>query len=675
LLFKQREQSIAGLLAVFNPELSAFSGRRPIITGMRYVEALVAGAAYHGDEALTYSSADPLSEGSIVTVPLRNKHVLGVVLREVQKPSFAAKEIIGEADLPPLPSQLLRLMHWMKEYYPSSYGVITQQFLPKDLPKKAVPAVTFKERELAELPTLTQDQSNVIKEVNGPGTYLLHGETGTGKTRVYMELAKKSLDAGKSAIILTPEIGLTSQLERDFYHVFKDRVVVIHSQLTDVTRHRLWVSLLRQEEPVIIVGPRSALFAPVRKIGFIAVDEAHEPAYKQDQSPYYHASRVASKLAELHQAPIILGSATPLVTDYYMAEAKKRPILRMEQTARGGDTSNRVISVVDLRDRNKFTKKSHLSDELINAITDTLKKGEQSLLFLNRRGTARIVQCDQCGWQAACPHCDLPLVYHGDTHSMRCHTCDYNASTPLSCPECHNPSVVFKSIGTKAIVDEVTRLFPDAKVMRFDTDNKKSERIEQHYDAVKNGEVDILIGTQTLAKGLDLPKLGLVGVIIADTSLYFPDFSAEERTYELLSQVLGRVGRGHRASKAVLQTYNPDSPLLKAILEKDWPTFYNKELAERKAYTFPPYCYLLKLTCRRATQKSTEQAANKFVSELRRTGFKIAIDGPAPSFHERIQNKFQWQVIVKSKDRRELIKVIHMLPSGWSHDIDPMNLL
>lgn len=642
---------------------------------MRYVEVLVAGAAYHGDEALTYSSSDPLDEGSIVTVPLRNKQVLGVVLKEVPKPSFAAKSVVGKADLPALPSQILALMHWMKDYYPSSYGVITQQFLPKELPKKDVPPVTFQEQEASDLPPLTSDQASVVESVQEPGTYLLHGETGTGKTRVYIELARKSLQAGKSAIILTPEIGLTSQLERDFYHVFKDRVVVIHSQLTDVTRHRLWVSLLRQEQPVVIVGPRSALFAPLHKIGFIAVDEAHEPAYKQDQSPYYHASRVASMLASLHKAPIILGSATPLVTDYFMAEAKGRPILRMEQTARGGDTSDRIISVVDLRDRSKFTKKSHLSDELIAAMTDTLKKGEQALLFLNRRGTARIVQCDQCGWQAACPHCDLPLVYHGDTHSMRCHTCDYHASTPLSCPECHNPSVVFKSIGTKAIVDEVERLFPDAKIMRFDTDNKKSERIEQHYDAVKNGEVDVLIGTQTLAKGLDLPKLGLVGILIADTSLYFPDFSAEERTYQLLSQVLGRVGRGHRASKAVLQTYNPESPLLEAILKKDWPTFYAKELTERKTFMFPPYCYLLKLTCRRATQKSTEAAANKFVDELRHSGLKIAIEGPAPSFHERIQNKFQWQVIIKSKDRRELIKVIDMLPSGWSHDIDPMNLL
>lgn len=639
------------------------------------MEVLVAGAAYHGGEALTYSNEQPLDQGSIVVVPLRNRRVLGVVINSVSKPSFAVKSILGPADLPPLPKPLIELMAWMKSYYPSSYGIITQQFMPKDLPKKPVDPASAPPLDAINLPPLTKDQEHVLSDIKGPGAYLLHGETGTGKTRVYIELAKRSIAAGKSAIILTPEIGLTSQLANDFRHVFQDRVVVIHSQLTEVTRQRLWVSILKQKEPLVILGPRSALFSPIAAVGFIAVDEAHETAYKQDQSPYYHASRVASKLAELHRAPIILGSATPLVTDYYMAEAKGRPILRMEQTARQDVSNESSVSVVDLRDRSKFTKKSYLSDELISAVSATLQQDEQTLLFLNRRGTARVIFCEQCGWQAACPHCDLPLVYHGDTHSMRCHTCEYKSATPLSCPVCHNASIVFKSIGTKAIVDEVGRLFADARIMRFDNDNKKTERIEQHYDAVKNGDVDIIIGTQTLAKGLDLPKLGLVGVVIADTSLYFPDFSAEERTYELLSQVLGRVGRGHRAGKAIVQTYAPDSPLLKAILNKDWQTFYQKELEERKTFLFPPFCYLLKLTCRRASLASAQQTASKFANELSRSGLRIRIEGPAPAFHERIQNKYQWQVVVKAKDRRELIKVVEMLPSGWSYDIDPMNLL
>lgn len=642
---------------------------------MNYLEVLVAGATYHGHEALTYSSEEKLQQGSIVSVPLRNKQALGVVTKLCQKPTFAVKAVVSQPDLPILPEKSLQLLYWMKEYYPSSLGIITQQFLPKELPKKPVaivhPAIT-KEKEL---PPLTEDQKAALEKINKPGSYILHGETGTGKTRVYLELAKQSVQSNRSVVILTPEIGLTSQLAHDFRTSFGEKVVVIHSQLTEVTRQRLWVSMLKQTSPVIVIGPRSALFSPLKNIGLIVMDESHETAYKQDQSPYYHATRVASVLAELHKAPFIMGSATPLVSDYFMATAKKRPIIRMEQTAVVTTTNEKEIIVVDLRDRSQFTKKSYLSDELIKSISTSLSSGEQTLLFLNRRGTARIILCEQCGWQAACPHCDLPLVYHGDRHAMQCHTCSYTASCPSSCPNCHNVSVIFKSIGTKAIVDDVTRLFPGARIMRFDTDNKKSERIDQHYDSIKKGEVDILIGTQTLAKGLDLPKLSLVGVIIADTSLYFPDFSATERTYQLLSQVIGRVGRGHRKSKVVLQTYDPSSPLLKSVITKDWTSFFKKEIEERETYLFPPFCHLLKLSCKRASYSSAERVAKSFAKELVGQRLRIQIEGPAPSFHERVQNKYQWQIVVKSKDRRELIKVIHLLPSGWSYDIDPMNLL
>lgn len=642
---------------------------------MRYLEVLIAGAMFHGQEALTYSHERPLARGTVIVAPLRNKEVLGIVTREVSKPAFSVKPLVSVPAWPALPTYTLELLMWMKEYYPSPFGIITQLFLPKGVPKKPVDIPVFTTTPQTELPELTPEQRAALGQVKGAGLYLLHGETGSGKTRLYIELAKQSIAAGKSALILTPEIGLTSQLAEDFRQVFKDNVIVLHSQLTQVTRQRLWVSLLQQEKPVIVIGARSALFSPLRSIGFIAIDEAHETAYKQDQAPYYHASRVASKLAALHKAPIILGSATPLVSDYYLAEAKQRPILRMSQTARATYSDETKLTVVDLRDRTKFTKKSYLSDQLIAALSDRLRRNEQSLLFLNRRGTARVIFCEKCGWQAVCPHCDIPLIYHGDYHIMRCHSCEFRSQSPSSCPNCHNASIIFKSIGTKAIVDEVQRLFPDARIKRFDTDNKKTERIEQHYTAVKAGEVDILIGTQTLAKGLDLPQLSLVGVIIADTGLYFPDFSAQERTYQLLSQVIGRVGRGHRTGEAIIQTYTPDSPLLKAILTKNWEAFYQNEMRERKAFIFPPFCYLLKLTCRRASADSAEQAAKNFAEVIRSSSLRVIVEGPAPSFHERIQNKYGWQLVLKAKDRQQLLQIIAMLPSGWSYDIDPMNLL
>ena len=642
---------------------------------MTYVEVLVADAAYHGNEALTYSSNEPLHAGQLVLVPLRKKQVLGIVVDQVRKPSFAVKPVVSVAALPSLPKALLSLLAWMREYYPAPLGVITQLFLPKALPKKPVPLTSLPVSPASDLPPLTNDQTEALAKITGAGLHILHGETGTGKTRVYIELTQAALQRGTSALILTPEIGLTSQLANDFRAVFGERVAVVHSGLTEAQRERTWQYLLEQAEPMVVIGARSALFSPIGKLGLIVIDESHETAYKQDQAPYYHAASVAAKLAALHPAALVLGSATPLVSDYAIATAKQRPIVRMIHTAASTETAEKNVKVVDLRERANFSKSPYLSNELIAAMRSAIQKGEQSLLFLNRRGTARVVMCQDCGWQALCPHCDLPLVYHGDEHFMRCHSCEFKAPAPTSCPNCHGTSVIFKSIGTKAVAEEAARLFPEARVQRFDTDNKKSERLDQHYDAVRAGSVDILIGTQTLAKGLDLPKLSLVGVIIADTSLYFPDFSAQERTYQLLGQVLGRIGRGHRQSTAVIQTYAPDSPLLQSVITKDWDTFYTRELTERKQFLFPPYVYLLKLTCSRASSKAAQTGAETFMRTTLAEVGGIAMEGPTPSFHEKVQNKYVWQVVVKAKRRSQLLEVIKRLPSGWNYDIDPMNLL
>lgn len=650
----------------------------PYNATMHYIEVLVADSSYHGTEALTYQSETSLSRGALVRVPLKKSIVLGVVTAvNVKKPRFATRSVTHLPALEPLPPQTIDLMLWMYAFYPSPLGAVVQQFFPKDLPKKEIEPLHFANIE-ASLPPLTQDQQQAVASMQPTGIHLLHGDTGTGKTRVYMELAKQVLASGKSAIVLTPEIGLTSQLATNFEQYFGSRVIVMHSQLTEATRKKIWLTILQQTEPVIVIGPRSALFAPLHNIGLIVVDESHDSAYKQDKSPYYNTAHVAGKLAALHKAPLVLGSATPSVADYYIAEQKDRPIMRMTTTAASNtDNKDNVadITVVDLRDHAKFTKKSHLSDILIAAVEKELSEGGQVLLFLNRRGTARVVMCENCGWQADCPHCDLPLVYHSDSHSMRCHSCNYNTKPPMSCPICNNASIVFKSIGTKAIAEEAARLFPEASIQRFDTDNTKSERIENHYADIRAGKVDIIIGTQTLAKGLDLPQLALVGVIIADTSLYVPDFSSQERTFQLLNQVIGRVGRGHRDGKAIIQTYNPDSAVLKAVLQKDWDTFYSRELQEREQFMFPPFCYMLKIWCRRATAKSAQSTAEKCARTIRELGLRVTVEGPTPSFHEKVAGKYEWQLIIKSKNRGNLLSVVAALPAGWSHDIDPINLL
>ncbi len=644
---------------------------------MYYYEVIVNSPSYKGREALTYQSETKLADGSIVQVPLRRATALGIVARSASKPRFATKPIENTLDLPAMPNQLTKLAAWLSTYYPSGLGSIGQQFVPKSLTNTTTleesPPLT--PHIIETLPALTDEQNKVISSISKPDTYTLHGETGTGKTRVYIELAQRTLSAGRSVIILTPEISLTPQLARNFKSAFGEQVLVTHSRLTEKQRRQIWLQILSASVPLLVIGPRSALFTPLKDLGLIVMDESHEPSYKQEQSPHYLTSKVAAKLAELHGAALVLGSATPSISDYFMASQRNKPVLRMTSLAQPNAYKPPAIEIVDLRNRSSFTRSPYLSDQLLGGIDSALRAGEQSLLFLNRRGTARIILCDQCGWQAVCEHCNLPLTYHGDSHIMRCHTCGHTEHAVTSCPVCRNPKIILKSIGTKAIVDTISSIFPSARVQRFDTDNKKSERIEQHYMSILSGNIDIIVGTQILAKGLDLPKLSVVGVVIADTSLNFPDYTADERTYQLLRQVIGRVGRGHRESSVILQTYDPSNFIVQAAANNAWGEYYERELAIRQKFLFPPFCFILKLTCRRASSDAARKKAEEFADTLRDMRVRVLIDGPSPTLHEKVGNKYQWQLIIKAKQRSELIKIIEALPSDWSYDIDPLNLL
>lgn len=645
---------------------------------MNYYLVWVRSIKYRGHEPLTYSSAQSLAPGQLVRVALQKEQVLGFVERAVNKPSFACKPVDFAYDLPSLPAQTIDLARWLMAFYATTLGTATAQILPADLSAKTAAALEsiIVNTSSTTLPPLNEGQLDVVDKITKPDTYLLHGKTGSGKTRVYVELAQRTIAADKSVMVLTPEISLTSQLAGSFRAVFGEQVIVLHSQLTPAQRQKAWLQILATSVPLVIIGPRSALFTPVNNLGLLVIDEAHEPAYKQEQAPYYHARSVASMLARLHDAPLVIGSATPSVSDYFLAEQYQKPILRITQLAALQDAAPVDVRIIDLKDRTLFTRSPRLSQALLDAIQGSLNRGEQSLVYLNRRGTARIVLCENCGWQALCPHCDLPLVYHADSSSFRCHTCGYHEPIVTSCPNCHHPSVVFKSFGTKAITDELAKLFPHARIQRFDTDNKKSESFQEHYDAVKAGEVDILVGTQLLAKGLDLPKLSTLGIVLADSSLSMPDFSARERTYQLLSQALGRIGRGHVAGTAVVQTYHPDSQLIRDAIDDNWDDFYKSELQERRTYHFPPFYYLLKLTCRRTSYKSAESAAIKLKDQITAAIPGLEIDGPTPSFYEKLAGKYQAQLVLRTTQRSKLLDAIKLLPhSGWSYDIDPTNLL
>jgi primosomal protein N' (replication factor Y) len=304
-----------------------------------------------------------------------------------------------------------------------------------------------------------------------------------------------------------------------------------------------------------------------------------------------------------------------------------------------------------------------------------LENREQVLVFLNRRGSARLVLCEKCGWQALCPNCDVALTYHQDEHQMRCHSCDFRQAPPTACPDCGASELVFKSIGTKALESEIARLYPRARVSRFDRDTARNERLHLQHDALRKGDVDILIGTQAVAKGFDLPQLSVVGVIQADSGLQIPDFSAAERSYQLISQVSGRIGRGHRPGTLIVQTYHPDSELIRTALTKDYRTFYEMELKQRELFRFPPYYFLLKLTCTRASSRSARAACEKTIEQIRQASGRIIIEGPAPRFVERIAGRYAWHVIVKAKERSELLRVIEHLPANVTYDLDPSDLL
>ncbi len=658
---------------------------------MYYYEVLVGDMQYHGKTALTYSSDVKLMPGSVVRIALRARSVLGIVLRAVPEPSFTAKPVAAVAPARPLPAASLQLIDTLYEYCPAPYGAIIRQFLPPTtaFSKKSGndqapnPNISSQHSRLqttnyklqtSPLPPLSHEQTSALNSINPSGYHLLHGITGSGKTRLYVELARRTLEAGASAIILTPEIGLTAQLVETFTAAFTQKVCVMHSRQTAAERRDVWYEVLSSAEPLIIIGPRSALFAPVQKLGLIVIDESHDQAYKSESAPHYRTERVAAMLARLHGACLVSGSATPGVEEYYLATAKNRPIVRLSQLAVKNETKTKTV-VVDLRDRSQLSRSPVLSTPLLEAISAALAAKEQTMLFLNRRGTAGAILCSSCGWQAVCSHCDLSLTYHGDAHAMRCHVCGRTWPLPGSCPECGETDIVLKTIGTKAVVDETRRLFPQARIGRFDTDTVKTEQLETQLAALQTGKIDIIIGTQMITKGLDLPKLSVVGVLNADASLLIPDYTANERTFQLLTQVLGRTARGHGDSTVVVQTYNPGHATLQAAIQKNWDAFYEAELAERKAFRFPPFVYLLKLTCLRATSASAEKTATKLRQQIEKDHPELKVEGPSPAFHPRESGKYKWQLIVKSPSRQTLVAIAQTLPSGWSHDLDPVNVL
>lgn len=650
---------------------------------MHTYEIWVGSRQYHGKTPLTYTSINKLKAGSIVKVSIRNRTSLGVVRREATAPKGVAMKPVSAVlfdGAHRLPAESLKLLNWLLQYYPSRSSSIAQLFLPPSWPPRniEIPSKRTQPHQPTQLPELTPEQHKVLASVRShkATSFLLHGDTGSGKTRIYIELIADSLAKNKSCLILVPEIGLTPHIQRQLAAVFNpDNIKVFHSGLSPMKRRSVWLEILTATTPLIVIGPRSAIFAPLSNIGLVVIDECHDEGYKQSNAPYYSGTRAASRLAQLHNATTIYGSATPSISDMFIAQQKKIPILRMTSLAKNPAIASTEAKIISKLDRTEFTRSRYISRTLLDAISSELSKSQQSLLFLNRRGSARVIACSNCGWQAICPNCDLPLTLHADNFTARCHTCGYSQGAPTSCQDCKSPDVTFYGPGTKALEEELTKFFPQAKIARFDADNTVSERLDKHLNQIESGSIDIIIGTQVLIKGFDIPQLGLVGIVDADTSLSFPDFSTEEKTFQLINQAAGRIGRGHTPGKVIIQTFRPDNPLILQALKRDWSGFYESQLRSRKTHNFPPYTFLLKLECARKNPGNAETSANLLKARLTTQYPNVSILGPAPSFQEKQKGLYNWQLVIKSNRRSVLIEIIESLPSGWKYDIDPLHLL
>ncbi len=507
-----------------------------------------------------------------------------------------------------------------------------------------------------------------------PGaTKLLFGVTGSGKTNIYLKMASSALLEQKSAILLVPEIALTGQLVRVFQDYFGKRVVVIHSRQTEAERHLIFEMILSSEEPLVIVGPRSALFAPLSNLGLIIIDEEHEGTYYQENAPKYSAIRVASMMADRLNCSLVLGSATPEISDYYLASKKDSVI---ELRAKAKDTAVKPeIKIIDFKNRDNFTKNKYFSNALLRSISANLEQKRQTLIFHNRRGSSPLTICESCGEELLCPNCFLPLNLHADKYTLNCHTCGFSEKVPVGCPKCGAPGLVHKGFGTKLLESELKKLFPKARIRRFDADNKKGEGLDAVYSEVRDGEVDILIGTQTVAKGLDLPRLATVGVVQADAGLALPDYMAEERVFQLLTQVIGRVGRGHLDSAEVfIQTFRPDHPVLRFAADEDYRSFYEYIITKRRKAGFPPFRFVAKLEITMKTEAIVLRKVRETVSHLSRDE-RLVVSPPQPGFHERTARGYTWQIIVRSRSRKALTEACLSMDKNFRITLDPPGLL
>jgi primosomal protein N' (replication factor Y) len=518
-----------------------------------------------------------------------------------------------------------------------------------------------------------------------PQTVLIHGVTGSGKTEVYIQAIERVVAAGRQAIVLVPEISLTPQTVERFRQRF-DGVAVLHSHLSDADRHRHWQQIIDGAIQVV-VGARSAIFAPTPRLGLVVLDEEHETSFKQDTAPRYHARDVAIARAKIEGVPLVLGSATPSLESWHRAQTGEYRLVDMPRRVLGRPLPD--VGTVDLRDEvHRRRSKGAIARPLHIAISSALAQDGQVILLLNRRGFATHIQCPACGTVVRCPDCDIALTHHRDQETAICHYCDYQVPAPNECPQCHFGGIRYSGLGTQRLEAEVRARFPGVACLRMDTDSMQGRGShEKALAAFRSGQVRILLGTQMIAKGLDFPNVTLVGVINADTALHLPDFRAAERTFHLVTQVAGRTGRGERGGRVLVQTFSPEHPAIQAATRHDYQGFAQQELPMRQMLGYPPFASMIRLVIRGPLETITGEfaalMARQLTDALQTLKTAARVLGPAPAPFARLKGKYRFQIQVQGPDGDKLRAAVQhsiaaiQTPEGvqWIVDVDPLDML
>jgi len=674
-----------------------------------YAEVALSRVAKYIDNIYHYSVPPSLKDkakiGSQILIPFGSRKDIGYIVGFTEKTDVKKiKDIIDvTSEYPLFSKESVDLAKWLSEYYLSFFINALRAVMPpgtvakektklKDRKRRKKPqapsAKSQEEIQIGKPLDATPDQKKALDLVfeslkkGEPETILLYGITGSGKTEVYLQTIAELLRQDKGSIVLVPEISLTPQLIERFRDRFKDHISIIHSHMTGKQRNSEWQRIVRGESKIVL-GVRSAIFAPVKDLALIVIDEEYEMSYKQDQNPRYHARTVAEEISRTKGIPLILGSATPSVETFYKAEKGiyKKAVL----PKRIDDKPLPPVEVIDMREEIKTNNRGVLSAKLKKEIKATLSRGEQIILFLNRRGYFTFVMCRECGYTVECPKCSVSLVYHSKDKKLRCNHCSFKSEAPIICPKCQSSSIRYFGTGTQRIEQEVADIFPNAKITRVDRDTvAKRGAHEEIFAAFKEGKSNVLIGTQMVTKGLDLANVTLVGVVAADTAFNIPDFRSAEHSFQLLTQVAGRAGRHHLPGKVIIQTYNPDHYAIQYASKHDYEGFYKEEIKLREELGYPPFQKLINILISGEEEKKSLKVAEDLMKFIeKRIGENSEALGPVPPAFSKIRGSYRYQILLKTEDldkARKAVadsieKVVRLKGVRVSVDVEPMNML